>query len=241
MKIQISKHWLPAILMLALCLSLQGKRMSYTVKAMGLSVASLSIERDPGASLVSVKTKSLITNALFPSIDNAYTIRYSSGYLPLKYNRAVRQNKLNDNVLTVYDHSKSLAAESHSRNGETISYKINPATRDFFSFIAMLSDGKASAGSYELDANGSLWKVSVSYLGSKVIKTAAGKFSARGYKLSFSSATHSKAPYVDMGTHNLFQTGSKVELWGDGKGLVVKANMKKGAIGSSWELKDITP
>lgn len=235
------RPWLLSVLALFVCLSLHSRQMNYNVRAMGLSVASLSIERDPSAGIVSVKTKSLITNALFPSIDNQYTVRYSSGYLPLKYHRSVRQDKLKDNVLTLYDHSKGQATESHSKASENISYRVNSSTRDFFSFVAMLSDGNAGAGSYELDANGSLWKVSVSYLGSKDIKTDAGKFRSLGYKLSFNCATHTKPPYVDMVTHNLFHKSSKVELWVDGNGLVVKASMKKGAIGSSWELKEIKP
>ena len=215
--------------------------MDYVVKAMGLSVASLSIERDPAAGSLSVKTKSLITNALFPSIDNTYTVTYDQNYLPLRYNRTVRQDKLKDNVSTAYIHSQGLAKESHTISKDSISYQIGPAVRDFFSFVAMLSDGKAGSGIYELDANSSIWKVDVSYIGTKDIKTDVGKFTAKGYKLSFSSATHSKPPYVDMVTHNLFHKNSKVELWVDGKGLVAKASMKKGAVGSTWELKEIKP
>lgn len=215
--------------------------MDYVVKAMGLSVASLTIERDIAAGSLSVQTKSLITNALFPSIDNIYTVTYDQNYLPLRYNRTVRQDKLKDNVSTAYAHPQSLATESHTKSKDSISYQIGPAVRDFFSFVAMLSDGKAGSGTYELDANGSIWKVGVSYIGTKDTKTDAGKFTAKGYKLSFSSATHSKPPYVDMVTHNLFHKNSKVEIWVDGKGLVVKASMKKGAVGSTWELKEIKP
>jgi len=240
MRLTFKSLTLLAVLMVS-GFSLQGKIMTYSVKALGLNIASLTIQRLPTEGKLEVKTKSKITNALFPSIDNSYTVTHNSAYLPISYIRNVHQDKLIDKISTTYNHASAQATQSQSLNGAGITYAINPDTRDFFSFITMLSDGKAGAGTYELDANGSLWQVSAKYLGNKEIKTDAGKFAARGYKLSFSSATHEKPPYIDMVTHNLFHRSSKVELWVDGRGLVVKASMKRGAVGSNWELKSIRP
>ncbi|NLK49425.1 MAG: DUF3108 domain-containing protein [Candidatus Cloacimonetes bacterium] len=234
-----SRRLILTVAMLLLLGSLSALRLEYTVKALGLSVASLTIDKSPSS--VRVKTRSLISNAIFPSIDNVYDVSFDGSYLPQRYQRSVNQGKLKAEISTRYNHQGKTASQTHSDPKESKQYAIGSHTRDFFSLAAMLSDGKAGAGTYQLDANGSLWQTKVKSLGSKKIKTRAGSFQAEGYQMSFGSDTHQKPPYVDMITHNLFHKDSRVELWVDGKGKIVKASIKKGLRASHWELESITP
>lgn len=227
--------------MLLMMQAAMGRTMHYTVKSLGISIASLSIMREANPAKLVVKTKSIYTSSIFPELDNVYTVFYNDSYLPSFYHRKVNQDKYQDQVSTTYSHVQKKASQSQSRNSSTITYAINSNTRDFFSLVAMISDGKAGAGTFELDANGSLWSAKVSSLGSKKLKTPAGSYESKGYKISVSCATHSKPPYADMITHNLFHKNSEVELWVDGNGLLVKASIKKGLASSYWELQKISP
>ena len=105
----------------------------------------------------------------------------------------------------------------------------------------MFCDGKGKAGTYELDANGSMWKARAKYLGASKISTKAGDFQTQRWSFSFSSETHTKPPYVDTLTHNIFSPKNKTEFWVDNKGTLVKAKVTRGLLSASWELVSVSP
>lgn len=212
--------------------------MDYKVKSLGLEVVSLRIQRERQS--IFVWAKSLISNKIFPYFDNSYHINYSANYLPSSSERKIINHKDNDTYYTLYDHLAGYAELSNT-DEQKQRYTIGKNTREIFCLIAMFCDGKGKAGSYELDANGSIWQAKAKSLGSSKISTKAGVFEAQGWSLSFSSQTHSKAPYVDTLTHNIFSAKNKTEFWVDNKGVLVKAKVSKGILAVSWELVSVKP
>lgn len=218
--------------------TLQAVKMDYKVKSLGLEVVSLKISREPQSLFITAK--SIINNMIFPYFDNSYRIHYNSRYLPCSSERKIINKKTNCTYITSYDHAAGFARLS-TDDGQNQKYTIGQNTSEIFCLIAMFCDGKAKAGSYELDANGSLWQVKARSLGSSKISTKAGIFETQGWSLSFSSQTHTKPPYVDTLTHNIFSAKNKAEFWVDNKGILVKAKVSKGILAVSWELVSVSP
>lgn len=233
------KHIL-AVLVLLICFhQILGLTCQYHIRALGMNVATLEITRNPSPTSVTVKSKSLISNALFPAIDNSYHISFDGSYKPLIYKRVINQEKIKDTVTIQYDH-KSKQAKMHrvSTAGET-SYGISENSRDFFSFMTMVGDKQPGSGTYVLDGNGVPWTAQLTYLEDENISTPLGKFDCRVYSIKMSPQTKQKTPYVDMVTNNLFNKDSKIKLWISRDGIAVKAAVKKGMLATNWELLKI--
>ena len=217
---------------------LQAVTMDYKVKALGLEVVSLKISRESQS--LSIWVKSLIHNKIFPYVDNSYRINYNKNYFPSNTERKVINKKTNCNYYTHYNHAAG-SAQMTTSDKQNQQYRITNRTRELFSLIMMFCDGKGKAGTYELDANGSMWQAKARYLGSSKISTKAGDFQAQGWSFSFSSETHTKPPYVDTLTHNIFSSKNKTEFWVDNKGTLVKAKVSRGILSASWELVSVNP
>ncbi|MDZ4182847.1 MAG: DUF3108 domain-containing protein [Candidatus Cloacimonadaceae bacterium] len=228
-----------AISFLASVLTAQARTTDYHIRSLGLNVASLSINHDASANTVSVHAKSLITNAIFPEIDNHYNISFNSSYLPQTYAREIAQKKVDDTVTVSYDHKNKRASAIHRNPRKSYSYDITADTRDFFTFMTMVSMGKAQAGSYVIDGNGTLWTAILSYHGRESIKTSLGNYSCRLYKVRFEPLSEEKTRYVDMVTFNVLSKSSRVSMWISDDGIAVKSNVRKGALSMSWEIREI--
>lgn len=233
-----SKLILLLLLLLLLGSGLQAVTMNYKVKAMGLEVVSLKISTEPHS--LSIWVKSLINNSLFPYVDNSYRINYNGDYFPTHTERKVINKKTNCNYYTKYNYAAG-SAQLTTSDRQNQSYGITKHTRELFSLIMMFCDGKGKAGTYELDANGSMWQARARYLGTSNIRTKAGYYQAQGWSFSFSSATHTKPPYIDTLTHNIFSAKNKTEFWVDNKGTLVKAKVSRGLLSASWELVSVSP
>lgn len=227
------------LLMLTLLGSgLQAVTMDYKVKALGLEVVSLKIGKEPGS--LSIWVKSLINNKIFPYVDNSYRINYTSNYFPTNTERKVINKKTRCNYYTNYNYATG-SAQLTTSDHQNQKYGITKHTRELFSLIMMFCDGKGKAGTYELDANGSMWQARARYLGTSKISTKAGNFQAQGWSFSFSSETHTKPPYIDTLTHNIFSPKNNTEFWVDNKGTLVKAKVSRGVLSASWELVSVNP
>ncbi|MGB4309825.1 MAG: hypothetical protein WBI94_06060 [Candidatus Cloacimonadaceae bacterium] len=233
-----SKLTLLLLLLALLGGSLQAATMDYKVKALGLEVVSLRISKEPKS--LSIFVKSLIQNKIFPYVDNSYRINYDANYFPSTTERKVINKKTNCNYYTRYNYAAG-SAQMTTSDKQNQRYSINRHTRELFSLIMMFCDGKGKAGTYELDANGSMWKARAKYLGASKISTKAGDFQTQGWSFSFSSETHTKPPYVDTLTHNIFSPKNKTEFWVDNKGTLVKAKVTRGLLSASWELVSVSP
>lgn len=228
-------------LWLAFATAAQALTIEYNIRSFGLNIATISINSDPQQNFVAVQTKSLITNALFPEINNCYRIDFNGAYLPQTYVREIDQKKVDDTVTVTYDHKNKRAGMNHRNPRKSYSYDITSDTRDFFSFMTMVGFGKARAGDYVIDGNGTLWKASLSYHGRETIKTALGNYSCRLYKVQFEPLCDEKMQYVDMVTHNVLNKASRVSLWISDDGIAMRSVVRKNALSASWEIKEIRP
>jgi len=206
-----------------------------------MQIAYLSLEKNAELKQITVKTHSLKTSKLFPSLNNEYRIRYDELFRPVTLNRIIRQKNLNDLVETKYDYQKLLARQSRKSDGSIAEYVINKQTRDVFSFLAYLAEGKVFPGSYPIDGNGSNWQVSVKEKPLETVNTAIGKYKARRLEISFNNLTEHKQPYVDMVTNNMLKEGNKLSIWVDDRQLILKAVVKSKGITTHWELTGLSP
>ncbi len=206
-----------------------------------MQIAYLSLEKNAELEQITVKTHSLKTSKLFPPLNNEYRISYDELFRPVTLNRIIRQKNLNDVVETKYDYQKLLARQSRKSDGSIAEYGINKQTRDVFSFLAYLAEGKVVPGSYPIDGNGSKWQVSVKEKPLETVNTAIGKYKARRLEISFNNLTEHKQPYVDMVTNNMLKEGNKLSIWVDDRQLILKAVVKSKGITTHWELTGLSP
>jgi len=120
-------------------------------------------------------------------------------------------------------------------------YHIGKSVRDVFSFLSLVSDGKAKEGRYDIDGNGTSWQAKVKEKQSEKLNTAIGKLSAQRYEISFENLSGQKQPYVDMVTHNMLNEGNKMNLWVDDRHLIVKAVLRSKGISTHWDLIGVSP
>jgi len=233
---------LPLLLLILLPVQiLIGVTVDYDIKSLGIRVASISVNTQIQQRYVEVKAKSIHSNALFPHIDNVYKVTFNEQFLPNVYVRKVRQGELSDDVKVIYNHSALRAAAVHSGKLGEYGYAIAADTRDFFSFMVYLAQGKISGNQFSIDGNGSLWTASVTKEGRELLKTPLGDYSCSRYSIRFNPVTNQKMNYVDMVTHNLLSRSSRLTLWISDGGNAMKAVIRKGALSMSWEIKGISP
>jgi hypothetical protein len=114
----------------------------YVLKAYGLKIARLQINHDEKKHSITVSANSLVTNKLFPQLNNHYLIKYRENYQPESLTRIIRQKHLSDTVVTEFDFEKGLAISTRKSDGSVSSYTIKSGTRDVFSFLAFVSNRK---------------------------------------------------------------------------------------------------
>lgn len=234
---------LKRILLLVLCLGgmLHAVTAEYNIKSMGLNFARLSLNIDETNQTITVKAKSLQTGNIVAKLDNSYHISYDTNFCPLVYHRQIKQKKLDTKVITRYDHASGKASMDDSATRHHLEYPLTGRTRDIFSFLAYCAQGKAKAGAYLIDANGTPWQAILSAGTKEEIKTSLGKFATTKYLLSFKQTGSGKTPYVDMVTFNLVNAETRLELWISDKGIPLKARVKKGSQTMNWELARLLP
>lgn len=220
---------------------LGASKTEYCLKSLGLKIAYLSIEKNDTQKQITVKTHSLMTNSIFPPLNNEYRISYDEQYRPQTLTRIIRQKNLNDIVETRYDHSKQIARQSRKSDINSIDYSIGKQTRDIFSFLAFLAGKKPESGTYPIDGNGNPWLATAVAKPSETLKTVIGKHQARKIDVSFTNVTEQKQPYVDMVTNNILKEGNKLSLWVDDRQQILKAVVKSKDITTYWELTKLTP
>lgn len=213
----------------------------YVLKAYGLKIAKLSITHDKQRQSITVSANSLVTNKLFPQLNNRYLIRYRANYQPVSLTRIIRQKHLIDTVVTEYDFEKGLAISTRKSDGSVSSYSIKPETRDVFSFLAYLSSGDLKDGNYALDGNGLTWTAMLQQKQNETVKCTAGKFPARRYAVHFRKPAGVKAPYVDMVTHNMLSEDGSMNLWVSADNVLVSASVKRKGITTNWDMVRFEP
>ena len=219
---------------------LQGISMEYDISSLGLHVADLKIVRDPGARVINVYVSSKTASAIFPKLNNQYRVKYDDHYRPLEYTRIVDQGKTQDRVVVTYDHSINTATASHTGNLGKYTYDILKGERDFFSTLALICDTAPGSGTYDLDANGKVWKATLTYKGTTKLKTSIGTYPCREYSIELNPRDQEKVPYVDMVTHNLYKKKNKVNLWIAYDGTALKAVVKMGVLSMKWSIRRIS-
>jgi len=217
---------------------LHGLRAEYYIKAMGMKVAHLVIEHDAPKQQIQVKAVSLMSNKIFPRINNTYVVSYLGNFLPRSYLREIDQNNVCDSVLTTYDHRSKEAVIIRHNPSSAKAFEISSHTRDYFSFMMLLTTQNLKDGVYRIDGNGLLYNAKLVYEKSEVIKTEKGKFNTRKYNISFIPLKKEKMPYIDMVTHNTLHKDTRISIWIGDNGVALKASVRKSALGMSWELID---
>lgn len=219
--------------------SLSGITTEYNIKALGLKVAYISISQTETQILV--KTHSLMTSMLFPSIDNVYMIDIDNQYRPVQYTRKVKQKNLLDEVRVDYNYTLLDATMHRQSDNSKSTYRVRGDSRDVFSFISYLASRTTTQRQFNIDANGCPWQATVSNPKREEIKTKIGKLNTNKYEISFKPLSNQDTPYIDMVTHNFVNTESKLELWVSDSKIPVKAVVRKKAITMSWELIGLKP
>lgn len=212
---------------------------TYDIKSLGLRIATLSITSSESRGVTEVKAASVISNALFPEIDNTYRVEFDANHLPQKYSRIIRQSSVSDEVTVVYKHSSRTAKATHRLGNRTYNFAITDSTRDFFSLLTLLANKSAVPSEYSVDGNGLLWSASLRLDGRERIRTKLGKYTCTRYQIRFTPLSAKTMPYVDMVTHNLLKENNKLTLWISEDGIPLKAVVRKGAIGMIWEITDL--
>ncbi len=210
----------------------------YNIRSLGLNISKISIEHRQEQNSIKVRTKSLITNRIFPRIDNEYSIIYENHYLPISYIRNINQDSNVDSVSVRYSHSSLSAVMSSAKQAKKSKYHITSQTRDLFSFLMLLANGNITQDRYVLDGNGRLWNATLSDEGSEVVRTKVGTFKSRRYRVTFEPQNSSVAPYIDMVTHNLLNQDSIVTIWISDSKIAVKAVVRKKLLSMNWELTE---
>lgn len=213
----------------------------YDIRSLGLRIATLAITSSKEQGFTEVKAVSVISNSMFPQINNTYRVEFDSSYLPKTYSRIIRQSTATDDVRVEYNHSRYSAKASHQKGNRQYNYTITQNTRDFFSLLTLLANENTPAGEYSVDGNGTLWSAKLRKDHTEEIRTKLGKYSCTRYQIRFSPLSTKTMPYVDMVTHNLLKDGNKLTLWVSEKGIPLKAVVRKGVLSMSWEITEILP
>ncbi len=230
------------IVVLALVFSALGAiTVEYEIKSLGLKIANLSIKHDLEQRQITILAKSHFTSKIFPRLDNEYTVSYNENYLPQNYLRKINQDSNQDVVSVTYHHSQKQAQMRMASKDSPETFRITPDTRDFFTMITMVGQLLPQTGRYTIDGNGKLWKASLVKNGTERIKTARGTFQAHHYCMTMAPLDDSKAPYIDMVSHNVFNEATQINFWVSEERTVVKAVVKKGLISMNWDLVDFRP
>ncbi|MBM4402864.1 MAG: DUF3108 domain-containing protein [Candidatus Cloacimonetes bacterium] len=216
-------------------------RTVYNVKSLGLSVARITIDHDKDTRIIRAEAKSLMSNWLFPSLDNVYVISYEGAFYPRVYTRQIKQSNAEDIVVVNYDRKTNTAIQTRRSNAESSTYPIKPDIRDYFSLFTYLCENQDAGGTYYVDGNSTLWQINAKYLGSEKIKINSGSYQTKHYKMRFKNLSGIKPPYVDMVTFNTLSESSVVDFWVSGDGIPIKAVVKKSLLSMTWEMVSHTP
>lgn len=231
---KMRKAALCLILLLATFL-LNAQVAEYKISSLGVKVADLRIEFQPNKAVIKVQNKGKIW--IFPHIDNLYEVEFDKQFLPKRYLRTIHQGELRDSVFTLYAAPKATMYQKST--GKNTFYRIEPSTRDFFSFLRMICSNKNTSGNYLLDGNGASWQAWVSPGKMDKIKTALGTFTARKHDITLKALSQEKAPYTDMLTHNFLSEDTKMSIWISDAGLPLKAQLKKKIWSMNWDIISI--
>ncbi len=228
-------------LMIAIVVTLTGYRTVYNVRSMGLNVARITINHDKQYRIILAETKSLLTNQLFPSLDNIYLIHYEGSYLPRTYTRQINQDKVKDVVVTNYDRTSHTATQTRKSEREASVYPIRPDIRDYFSLFTYLCETQGDGGTYYIDGNSTLWQTTVKRIGDVQLKTKTGTHQTVRYEMRFTNLSGIKPPYLDMVTFNTLNESSVVNFWVDSQGIPIRAHVRRNLLSMTWEMVSHTP
>lgn len=232
------KHLMIVLLLLGLS-GLSARHTEYLIRTSGLKIASLEIDHDQTAKSVQFRIKSLNTTKLFPRLDNLYVVDYNSEFQPITYTRVIDQDQLAETVTTAYDRKVNTASLRMSQTSNELSYSIENASRDFFSFVLMVMQSGLEEGSFPIDGNGKSWLAQLKYLGDEAIRTSLGKFNTSVYEIRLRPQTEEKTPYIDMISHNILDPDLTIQLWVAEDKTTIKALAKKKLITTSIDLVKI--
>jgi len=224
------------IWLVVLVVTLWSNRTIYNIRALGLSVARITIDHDKDKRVIKVEANSLINNRLFPRLDNVYLINYEGAYLPRKYTRHVKQNNVDDTVVVTYDRINRVATQTNRAAGSVLTYPIRSDLRDFFSLFTYLCETQGNGGIYYIDGNSSLWQATVELIGRDQIESKSGNYQTKHYEMRFRNLSGFKPPYIDMITFNTLNESNVVNFWVNAEGIPVKAIVKKNLISMTWEM-----
>ncbi len=235
------KLFMLVLLLGSLSMPLRAYYAEYYIKSVGLKVAKLTFDHNSDQKRITAKAKSIFTSKIFPRIDNEYIVNYKDNYLPENYLRRINQDSNQDVVNVAYNRDKGEAHMRMSREGSSDVYRIQAGTRDYFSFMAMLSREALDSGRFIIDGNGKLWCANLVFEKHESINTAVGRIDSRRYELTFTPLDSKEAPYIDMVTHNLLHESTRVNLWISEEKVVLKATVRKGLMAMNWELIEYRP
>ncbi|MDD2331142.1 MAG: DUF3108 domain-containing protein [Candidatus Cloacimonetes bacterium] len=224
------------VLMLLICMCLGAFEFDYNVKSLGLHVAKINIKDDVVRGELSISAVSLLSNKMFPRINNKYLVNYQKDYLPTSYLRLIDQDNNQDSVFVSYKHNEKKAVMKQASQDGQSSYSLQDNTRDFFTFMIGLSYRKLTSNRYWIDGNGILWLAKIENTGAEILRTKQGKIKTEKFTLRFENTGEAKMPYIDMVTHNVLNQDTIVTLWISADNIVHKANVKKGLVNMVWEL-----
>lgn len=226
--------YLLLILLLGLC-SLHAWTASYSVKTMGIQVASL--EMNMGLRSLEVWSRTEGSSSLAPAMDNYYKAEFDARQLPSSYLRIVRQETDSDTVQTVYDQMRRAGHQKRFLSGELVSFELETDTRDLFSLLAHIAVSPPDTDrAFVIDANGVLWDAELSREEDDNVRTRLGRLRCRAYSLNLIPREAGKAPYVDMVTNNILNPDTQLKLWIAENGLITKAQVRRGLSVLNWEL-----
>ena len=217
--------------------SLLGARTAeYVVNAVGFKVVQIKMDINLKERYIQVKANSLATTKVFPCINNDYRVKYTGDFIPLEYERQVRQNNANGHIETKYDRQRNTAIQIGETENDSFPYDIDPTARDFFSFLAYLCENKPGSGTYVIDGNGVPWEAILELKGKEKLRTPIGQFMTSQYEIRLNPLSKTRVPYVDMFTNNLFNKETSIRIWIADQGIAVKAQVSKDLASTTWEI-----
>jgi len=208
------------------------QKLDYRITSLSMKVADLAIDLSAETILIRVQNQGKLR--IFPHLNNSYRIELDEDMRPTSYQRMIHQGELRDSVFTSFDENHAIMHQESV--GKSLRYEISAEARDIFSFLFAVSQNPNPCKNYILDGDGRPWQAQVSPGVRQRIRTAMGTMFARKHDIRMVPLSQTKAPYVDMITHNFFDENIKLSLWVSDNGIPLKAQLRKNMIGMNWEI-----
>ena len=239
---KVNKLTLLIIISNIICCNLSSISAKFIVKSLGLSVANITMDIDRLNKRMTINANSIMTNRMFPHLNNTYEIEYDKDFLPIKYNRDIKQSNFEDIVQVLYLRNEKIASMNYKHAKLNRSYLIRQDIMDVFSALSNICKDYKSDWTYYIDGNGVIWQAKTEWMCTEKIKTSIGYQRAEKVKITFSKLdkTQAKAPYIDMVTNNILNENCLMYLWiSPTMQIPLKASVEKGIVNMHWEIVSI--